>query len=153
VKSFKVVIAICVLAIGIAQAIAGARCYRVFDLDLSAVTAGTTQVEITAWNGSGDVAFFMNVTGHGDSGTAGQVKCYSEIQDSLWDLRLTYESSAGVYVELADGLKRCTAGMYTGIYNPIAGNKAYGNKLWFWYIQNHDTSGHLTLDACVQKDD
>jgi len=158
VRNYKIIIAILVLAIGITEAIAGARCYRVFDCDLSDTTlTDTMAVEITAWNGSGEVAFFMNVTGYvkklGVGATAGQVKCYSEIQDSMWVLRLNYESSAADVIAIADGYKRCAAGMYGGIAaNTIVGNKAYGNKLHFYYIANDDSLGHLTLDVCVEKD-
>ena len=156
-RNYKIIIAILVLAIGITEAIAGARCYRVFDCDLSDTTlTDTMAVEITAWNGSGEVAFFMNVTGYvkklGVGATAGQVKCYSEIQDSMWVLRLNYESSAADVIAIADGYKRCAASMYSGMYNIITGQKVYGNKLHFYYIANDDSLGHLTLDACIEKD-
>jgi len=156
-RNYKIIIAILVLAFAITEAIAGARCYRVFDYDLADTTlTDTMAVEITAWNGSGEVAFFMNVTGYvkklGVGATAGQVKCYSEIQDSVWALRLSYEGSLADYIGMADGYKRCTAGIYQGISaNSITGNKVYGNKLHFYYIANDDSLGHLTLDACVER--
>jgi len=157
VRNLKIILAVLVLAIGITEAIAGARCYRVFDYDLSDTTlTDTMAVEITAWNGSGEVAFFMNVTGYvkklGSGATAGQVKCYSEIQDSVWALRLNYEGSAADVITLADGYKRCAASVYSGMYNIITGQKVYGDKLWFYYIANDDSLGHLTVDVCVEKD-
>ena len=156
-RNLKIILAVLVLAIGITEAIAGARCYRVFDYDLSDTTlTDTMAVEITAWNGSGEVAFFMNVTGYvkklGSGATAGQVKCYSEIQDSVWALRLNYEGSAADVITLADGYKRCAASVYSGMYNIITGQKVYGDKLWFYYIANDDSLGHLTVDVCVEKD-
>jgi len=157
-RSFKIIIAILVLAFTITEAMAGAQCYRVFDYDLSDTTlTDTMTVEITAWNGSGEVAFFMNVTGYtkklGVGATAGQVKCYSKIQDNMWLLRLNYESSAADAIAIANGYKRCAAGMYGGIAaNTIVGNKVYGDKLYFYYIANDDSLGHLTLDVCIEKD-
>ncbi len=149
-KTALVIVAI--LALAFSQIEGGAKCYRMLDLNLSSASSDT--VEVTSWNGSGEIAFFLNITGYTKkaSGSAGTIIFYVEIQDSLWALRLTTESITSNSYTVASGYKRGTVALYSGLTNVITGNKVYGEKFWIAYVANADSLGHITMDVCIKKD-
>ena len=139
-----------ILTLTFSQLEGGAKCYRMLDLDLS--TASSDTVEVTAWNGSGEVAFFLNITGHAHGGSAGKITFYAEVQDSLWALRQVASGTVGNGYTVADGYKCGSVVVYGGLANPLVDNKVYCDKLHVAYVDNDDSAGHVTLDVCIKKD-
>jgi len=125
----------------------------VFDIDISASDGDTT--EVTFWNGSGEVAFFLNITGYTKkgSGTAGKIKFYAEIADSMWLLRQVTDATTAAGYTVADGYKTGAVVMYGGVGGSIiVASKVYCDRLYVCYDDDADSLGHITLDVCVRRD-